>query len=177
MTRDDRLRLHGALQATNVKDPPREALQELRVLLREFPQAWKFAGDLHTELRNDMLESFRGAPSVIESVKVGFQRMEESLRQPTDGPLEAMLVDQVMICWLDDQIVRSRYARKAESIQSIEVMDLWQRKLTATQQRYLRAVESLARVRRLMRFTVQVNIAQPGSQVVNVAGDMQTGGK
>ena len=45
----------------------------------------------------------------------------------------------------------------------------WDRKLAASQRRYLRACETLARVRKLTGATVQVNI---GERQINLAGDL-----
>jgi hypothetical protein len=48
-------------------------------------------------------------------------------------------------------------------------MERWERVLASKEARYLRAIETLARVRRLLRLpAVQVNIAAEGSQQVNV---------
>jgi len=46
--------------------------------------------------------------------------------------------------------------------------------LTTTQNRYLKAIEMLAKVRRMARSTpsLQINIAQEGGQQVNVQGEV-----
>ena len=51
----------------------------------------------------------------------------------------------------------------------------WEGRLSAAQRRHLRAVETLARVRRLLSRipAVQVNIATQGGQQVNVAGEVK----
>ena len=48
----------------------------------------------------------------------------------------------------------------------------WERRLSAAQRRYLNACESRARVRKLARTTptLQVNIAAPGGQQLNLLG-------
>ena len=45
------------------------------------------------------------------------------------------------------------------------------RRLSAVQSRYLRAVKTLARVRKINRFIQQINIAMDGGKQVNVAGE------
>lgn len=52
----------------------------------------------------------------------------------------------------------------------LPVVLYWEKRLSSTQHRYLRAVESLARVRQLTRNAnaVQINIAGPGGQQLNV---------
>jgi hypothetical protein len=53
-------------------------------------------------------------------------------------------------------------------------MAQWERVLASKEARYLRAVETLARVRRLLNLPApQVNINLPGGQQVNVQGDVK----
>jgi len=56
----------------------------------------------------------------------------------------------------------------------LEEADYWDRYLTTAQNRFLRAVEALARVRRLARNTpaLQINIAGEGGKQVNVQGEV-----
>jgi hypothetical protein len=50
----------------------------------------------------------------------------------------------------------------------------WERILASKEARYLRAIETLARVRRLLNLPApQVNINLPGGQQVNVQGDVK----
>ena len=171
-------RIYTAIVATNTPKPSAEAKRELQTVLAKYPNAWREAGDLGKRARQVLMQSIIAdmAENVRASIESGLERQAEELRQPSDGPLEELLIDQILTCWLDENLTRAGYASVMAGSHSFAVGDYWQRKLTMTQQRYLRAIESLAKVRRLMRFTLQVNIAQPGSQVVNVAGDMQTGG-
>jgi hypothetical protein len=54
-------------------------------------------------------------------------------------------------------------------------MERWERILASKEARYLKAVETLARVRRLLRLRApQLNIALAGGQQVNVAGELTT---
>ena len=57
------------------------------------------------------------------------------------------------------------------AVRFVEV-EYWEKRLSASQRRYLRACETLARVRKITRTTMQINIAEEGSQQVNIAGDL-----
>jgi hypothetical protein len=179
LTDSDLLRIHAAIKAANKPKPPPEVLTELRDVLAAYPQAWRVSGDLGHGARKLLMSAILPdgmAANMRESILSGLTHQADELRQPTDGPLEHLLIDQVITCWLDDSLMRMAYGSVASTSHSLALGDYWQRKLTMTQKRYLRAIESLAKVRRLMRLTLQINIAEPGSQVVNVAGDLQTGG-
>ena len=86
-----------------------------------------------------------------------------------DAPLlEQLLIEHVALAWLDYDTLVIRYAQKTTESHTTEAGLYWDRRLNSAQQRYLRAVEMLARVRRLAMVTpLQVNI---GGQQVNVAG-------
>ena len=89
--------------------------------------------------------------------------------------LEQLLIDHIATCRLRIQEVEWRYQAIVCDGESrpIYQMDWRERRLNAAQRRYLRACETLARVRKLTRSTraVQVNIAAAGGQQVNVARD------
>jgi hypothetical protein len=50
----------------------------------------------------------------------------------------------------------------------------WQKRLTLTQGRYSRSLETLARIRKL-NISIQINVAAAGGQQVNVAGELPAG--
>lgn len=88
--------------------------------------------------------------------------------------MERMLIDNLIISWLGVQYANYQLTARIGQNEKIVILEFWERRLTAAQRRYLRACETLARIRRLLsiRPAVQVNIANEGGQQVNVAGDM-----
>jgi hypothetical protein len=80
-------------------------------------------------------------------------------------PFERALIDHAALCWLRLQIVEQWYSERAlQGTHSIEVGWYFEKRLAATQKRYLRAIETLAKVRRLTRGVTVVNVAAPGGQ-------------
>jgi hypothetical protein len=75
-----------------------------------------------------------------------------------------------VLAWLRCVDVERRYSDILGESVTLAVGDFWERRLTMAQRRYLRALETLARVRRLALPAVQVNI---GAQQVN---QLNTGG-
>jgi hypothetical protein len=70
------------------------------------------------------------------------------------------------------QEVEAGYSSAMARSIPLSLADYWDRHLAAAQRRYLRACETLARTRRLLQPTLQVNIAAQGGQQVNVSGDV-----
>lgn len=77
--------------------------------------------------------------------------------------LERSLIQHVVLCWLRLHDCELRYHTMMGSEPTIAQANYWEKKLSANQARYLRAVETLARVRKL-ELKVQINVA--GQQIV-----------
>ena len=81
------------------------------------------------------------------------------LRLPTLGsslaygeacPIERLLIDQVAVCYLRLNMTEQRYENVTRESHTPTLAACWERKLSSTQRRYLRAVETLVRVRKLL---------------------------
>jgi hypothetical protein len=104
--------------------------------------------------------------------------MEKALGY-TDAPrLEKMLIDTVMLAWLRLQEFEFIFTNLDREGMSLSKGAFWEKRLSAAQARYLRAVEALAKVRKLARRdpALQLNVAVQGGQQVNVAGDLTPAG-
>src|SRR5918997_398848 len=96
------------------------------------------------------------------------QAMRDGLGYQDAPHLERLLIEQVTLAWFDLDTVQMLYGQLTSDGHKYLSGASWDRRLNSAQQRYLRAIETLARVRRLSRVTpLQINI---GGQQVNVAG-------
>jgi hypothetical protein len=87
------------------------------------------------------------------------------LLQAGDTPLERLLVDRIVMCWLQVQQADALYAQNAGSL-SLQWSEFCQRRLDRTHRRFLSACKTLATVRKLAVPALQVNI---GENQVNIA--------
>jgi hypothetical protein len=162
------------------KDDPAPAdVQAIRDLLKEHPDLWRLAGDLSRAAALDMIDQLGAGPAIAESLKCGREVLMDELGYQTASPLERLLIEQVALCWLSLNLVQIEYTRAIGEPISVSAADHWDRRLSASQSRYLRACDALARVRKLARTTpaLQVNIAAAGGQQVNLLGGEPGGGK
>jgi hypothetical protein len=68
------------------------------------------------------------------------------------------------------------YGQHTSESFTLRDMEQWERVLASKEARFFRAIEELARVRRLLKLpALQVNIAAAGGQQVNVAGELPAG--
>ena len=95
------------------------------------------------------------------SLETGLTQLAAELTHPGDGALEKLIIGQIVGCWL-----RLSFVEYSLSIGSVEGSfnmaqgASWEKRASTAQRRYLRAIETLARVRRSRLPAVQVNIAE-----------------
>ena len=151
--------------------------RDLAVLRRELardPDLWRCYGDLSTAavglIINDAVSALAPGDQAIfrESMKAGQQQMRAALGYESSPPLERLLVDQVCLCWLRLSCVELYYTEALRNNKPIYQCEFWERRLSATQQRFLRASAALARIRRLRLPAMQINI---GNEQVNVVSE------
>lgn len=154
---------------SRANDGDESALRELRPILDMVPALADDLGNLARIALSAWLDRTAGT-------QLGFRaalgRKAELLRddmtQPSDGPLEALLVERITVCWLHLWYAEGIYARKMETLEG-EWSEHYQRRIDRAQRRYLQAIRTLAQVRRLAVPSVQVNIAEQQVNQVNNA--------
>jgi hypothetical protein len=161
------------VQRIDKSDPTPADVRALRDMLAGHPDLWRFAGDLARTAALNLVNKLGAGPLATESLKHGWVALKDELGYALAPPLERLLIEQVVLCWLNLYTVEIAYTNvMRQSIPSTDA-DHWERRLSAAQRRYLRACESLARIRKLSRTTpaLQVNIATHGGQQINLLGD------
>jgi hypothetical protein len=137
---------------------------------------WRIAGDLaRTAALHLIQDGITATPAVKESLSAAWDGLKMDLGYDNAPMLEQLLIEQVALCWLRLYTAEQGYTNKVYTASSYESLNYWERRLNASQRRYLRACETLARVRKIIRRTpaLQINIAAQGGQQVNVAGDVK----
>jgi hypothetical protein len=102
--------------------------------------------------------------AIRETMKRKLSRLRDELSGPSPTPLERLLVERAVVCWLTVHIYESQDTRAGEM--SLRQADYYQRRIDAAHARFLSAVKTLATVRKLALPALQVNI---GKNQVNVA--------
>jgi len=152
------------------ENPDPKALESLREQLRAFPLLSKVLCDLHDRNAQGVIASIAKDRVTVEALKATVRHMSDELGYEGAPALERPLIEHVVLCWLRLQKAELAYSQVLAGSPALTQAAYWERRLTMAQGRYLRAGESLARVRRLARphrQPLQLNI---GGQQVNVAG-------
>jgi hypothetical protein len=170
-TRAEFSALFARVGAADSTDADRTALRRVVAAYPEYGRAF----DLSELALRQLIDSTSANPA---GVAIAIGRME-ALRTELSGPapsvLERLLIDQVLLDYFYLNTIAYQSAKlMAGGDTSTAAIEFWDRRLDSAQRRYVRAIETLARVRRLLRLPgPQVNINLPGGQQVNVAGSMK----
>lgn len=166
------------MEAVDRKKPKQQDIDALRRHLIQVSGLWRLIMDLTEVAERQVLTEVTMPRSGTEAMKVGLERVKEELGYSTAPMLERLLIEQVALCWLRQNVMELKLTRATTGTYTLTVGAYWEKRLSPAQSRYLRACETLARVRKLLRLTplVQVNIAANGGQQVNLiqtpGGDM-----
>ncbi len=158
----------------------RQAAVELGPCLDRHPKVWRHVGDQARRAQEHLLNFICGKEHLAdqEATRRTMAVMRQELAGPESSPLEQLLIDRIVLCWLHLAILEQATAecvqhaadKTTTSIAQAEFglkqIDAHQQWIDRAQGRYLAACKALAQVRRLLGPTVQVNIAK---QQVNVA--------
>jgi len=155
------------------KKPTKDDLAAYRQLLNEHTVLMRQFGDLPIAVEKLLLLVFKNHEQMRVGAVLRIEQMRADLGYDEATVLERLLIDEVVLCWLDHHRIEISYAQNTKDNFSLPLLIQWDHVLTSKQRRYLRAIETLARVRRLLHLPgPQLNINMPGGQQVNVAGEL-----
>ena len=125
-------------------------LGELRAALDVNPWVWQRYGDLAKQSQAAWLQLVAGRNLLLlESARRKAEQLRAELAGPAPSPLERLLIERIVSCWLQVNYADSSYAQLKGATPAQHTAAL--RRQNSAQQRYLQAVKALATVRKLLR--------------------------
>jgi len=169
---DDKAQFLELAERTDIEDPADKDVKELRRLLRRSPHILReLVPGATDQVALQLLETVQGTAFVAEVVRGQWRAMSEDFTRDAAHPVELVLAEHAALCWLRMYLMEYWYTNTMHTGSvSLDKAQWAEKRLSATQRRYLRACETLARERKLIRRTpaIQVNTATAGGQQVNV---------
>ncbi len=150
--------LNAVIQAIDTKRPTKQQRAEFMRHLNALPKLAKLLGDAQEAITIRLVESVYGEGAGSIAARVHLDNLRSDFGYDGAPVLEQMLIEHILIAWLRLQQAEWRNLNATLGEHSFRLGDYWERRLSAAQSRYLRAVETLARVRRL-NLKIQVNMA------------------
>ena len=151
-------------------NPNEEDVKELRKLFTADPQLYYEKINLSQLAIDCLIHKVKGTPLIKESMKMNVSSLRLDLGYKDTSSMEKLIIEQIVLCWLRMNLIENAYSNNAiaDGIIKLSAAQHWERILLSTQKRYLRAIETLARIRRIINSTLQVNIAADGGKQVNI---------
>src|SRR5215469_285472 len=147
------------------------SITDVHDVLARNPEMWREHGDLIGLATANLIRSAWVREGERQSIEIGAKKLKEDLGYEFASPLERLSIDEVVISWIRMGEVQERHTRVQHSSNlTFSQSEYQEGLLLSAQRRYTRAIESLARVRKLLKGTayVQINIAQDGGKQVNL---------
>jgi hypothetical protein len=140
----------------------------IRELLKSPGVVGTFGGDLAELVVWSFTKSLSGKDVAFrEAVIRKLELLRAELLGDNPTPVERILVERVVACWLQVQAAELRATQSTDTY--LKQLDFQQRRMDATNRRFLAAVKTLALVRKLAVPVLQVNIAKKQVNVANGA--------
>jgi len=141
-------------------DGDAQAMKELRPMIHDDPGFFNIFGDLAEGVRQQLVARMTGDGKAMltkDRLYVRLRKMKADLSGSAPTPLEVLLVERILTCYLEVNWYDFLYTSRREC--TLQQGDYYQRRQDRAHKRYLSAVKALAQVRRLELPAVQVNIA------------------
>jgi hypothetical protein len=150
--------------------PDKKDLQEIRKFLKNNPELCKFVFGLAESLQGTLIKNMIQQ----EVPRIALEEYAMNLRKEFgyhDAPvMEQLIIENIVIAWLHVYWAEFQLVlRMGPQHTDIAISEYWERRLTLAQKRYLRACETLAKIRKMAIPAVQLNI---GDKQINVAGNL-----
>jgi hypothetical protein len=173
--RDQAYELAEIVQRAYKPKPDPKDIQELQKWLEEYPEVWTFVFDMAQLIEGNLIKRIIPDQAAHLALEKNVDEIRTDLGYEDAPQLERMLIDSIVVSWLRYQWTEYRLmAYTGPSEGTTSAIAFWEKRLSVAQGRYLKACETLAKVRKLSLKNplLQVNIATESGQQVNVAGDL-----
>lgn len=147
--------------ASQAEQGDARAMQVVQRLVGALPEFFDVYGDVAVAAEDALIDLYAGRSVVThEATRSKLRRLRTSLAGPTASPLEQLLAERVVVCWLQSYQADLAYAKALEELLPPQLLELYQRRQDRAARQYLKAMRTLADVRRLLIPLVQLNIAE-----------------
>lgn len=147
---------------------PKQALAEMREIVKEDPLPLGNYLFLYRQGEDAIAEAMsRNQPVAKEMIKGEFEAARRELGYDNASALERLAIDEVVISSGHMSLAHMTYGMEFMARETLVQAESREKRMTAVQKRYCRALETLAKIRRL-NLRIQVNVAMDGGQQQNI---------
>jgi hypothetical protein len=149
-----------------------ESRRECQTMLAEHPELGESVANVARIAEASIVSAWIGdraeSGSLAEAIQIKCDALRRDLGYDASSALERMLIDRLVACWLHVNYAEHCRSRQWQDGSSFTAVGFYDEAVSRANADFLRAAQSLARVRKLLQPTVaQINIAAAGGQQVN----------
>ena len=149
-------KINDVIKRTNKENPKPEDLQTLKEVFDEFPELALRTGNLRNHIFNSILDTAVGKSALTREASERYiknMKTELGYFSPTVTFVEKMLIDEITMRWLRLQVMEQSHYNSTTGQHSMKEGIYCEKRLHLTQKRYLQAIETLAKVRKMIAIT------------------------
>lgn len=133
------------------KENPKESdIKALRKLAKSDDLLFQSIGNYGQSVYQEILETSIDNKILIEGVDLYISQMKTELGYENSTFVEKMLIDEIAVRWLSLQHISRLHHLKLIGSHSSSDGNYWDKRLNASQHRYLKAISSLTKVRKMI---------------------------
>lgn len=152
-------------------NPAPEDLQKAVAMINKNPHLWEIGPGVAGSILHEFISKITGNKKSQQLIfEAEVMSKKERLGYNSSDQIEKLIINEIIYCWVGLRYVENNvFIKMTENGVSISILNFWQETLSRYQNRYLKMIETFARVRKLNKgIAFQVNIATDGGQQVNV---------
>lgn len=126
-------------------------VRELRRFLRNHPEMWTRLSSLYDVTFNNFLNKELVEPVAVELLRPKLEELKNNLGWENASSLERLVIDSVVLAYMRWTVTELKHTDIVSQNHSFDRGVYWEKRLNNAQKAYLRACETLARIRKLSR--------------------------
>lgn len=150
----------------NLTNPDPKDIEKLRKMYDSDPTFFYKHSNSFDTVVHDLIKRLKEHKILLEELRMNVAALKISFDHSNATPIEKILIEQVILSWLRLQITEMLYSEHAVDVQnSMAIIEHLERRLSYVQKRYLRAIETYSKVKKININIRQLNIAEGGGNL------------
>lgn len=146
--------MKSLIARTNRENPKPEDLKLLRQELDAKPEFYRSIGNLKDQVFSTILKAAAPKSALIQECAERYvEEMKSELGYHSSTYVEKMLIDEIVMRWLRLTVTESDHKETTYKSHTLEQGMYCDKRLHLAQKRFLRSIETLAKVRRMIAQT------------------------
>jgi len=164
-SREEARKFFNLIKKIDSNNPEEKDLKVAKEILAKNPNLYKRCSRLSKSVLNKGVEKYIEGNSGKMIVEAEMEGIKNELEYKSSSGLERLIIDEVLFARLYLLIVENAVLQEA----NLEIGAILNNRLNKAQKRFLKAVNTLAKVRKICSsFNIQFNFATDGGQQVNI---------